>query len=146
MKFLKTLNQTYAQLKIMLSIGLLLFIISCAKEETVQSSDKDGPTPKEIQNIYSHYIKGHYSEFVSHIASIQGKPRFYREQIINLYKQQAENQIEKFGKIDSIKVERINKSSDHKFASVNIILYYKNRTTEEIILQMVYTENRWKIK
>ena len=74
------LKKTYTHF---LTIGVsLFFLFSCAKSQTEQSSMEEGPTNEEIHKIYTHYIKGHYSEYVSHIASCQGKPRFYREQII----------------------------------------------------------------
>ena len=136
----------YGQLKLMLTIGCFLLAVSCNKQEEYRSSAEDGPTKEEIKHIYSHYIKGHFSEFVSHIASIQGKPRFYKEQIINLYKQQAEQQAETFGKIDSVKVEQIQKAANNKYATVKLSLFYKEASPEEVILQMVYTENGWKIK
>ena len=143
---LNILKQTFTQLLKLLGIGLLLIVCSCTKNESDKSSDETGPTPEEVYHIYTHYIEGHFSEYVSHIASCQGKPRFYREQIINLYKQQWEELTENYGKVDSIKIERIHKSDNNEYAAVYIRQYYSKAESEEILLQMVYTEKGWKIK
>ena len=143
---LNNLKQTYTQLLRLLGIGLLLITSSCSKRESVNSSDEAGPTPEEVYHIYNHYINGHFSEYVSHIVSCQGKPRFYREQIINLYKQQWAELTNKYGKVDSIKIERIQKGNNNEYATVYIRQYYNKVDAEEILLQMVYTEKGWKIK
>lgn len=138
------LKQTYTHF---LTIGVsLFFLFSCTKSQTEQSSMEAGPTHKEIHTIYNHYIKGHYSEYVSHIASCQGKPRFYKEQLINLYKQQLAEQLKMHGNIDSIKIERVYKSSTNQYANVYIRHFYDKSSSEEVLLQMVYTEKGWKIK
>ena len=143
---LNNFQQTYTQILKILGIGLLLVISACTKRESVSSSNETGPTPEEVHHIYTHYIDGHFSEYVSHIASCQGKPRFYREQIINLYKQQWAELTEKYGKVDSIKIERIQKNNNNEYATVYIRQYYNKAVPEEILLQMVYTEKGWKLK
>lgn len=143
---LNNFQQTYTQILKILGIGLLLVISACTKRESVGSSNETGPTPEEVHHIYNHYIDGHFSEYVSHIASCQGKPRFYREQIINLYKQQWAELTEKYGKVDSIKIERIQKNNNNEYATVYIRQYYNKAVPEEILLQMVYTEKGWKLK
>ena len=85
-------------------------------------------------------------EYVNHIASCQGKPRFYKEQLINLYKQQLAEQLKMHGNIDSIKIERVYKSSNNQYANVYIRHFYDKSSSEEVLLQMVYTEKGWKIK
>ena len=138
------LKQTYTRF---LTIGVsLFFLFSCAETQTEQSSMESGPTKEEIHTIYTHYIKGHFSEYVSHIASCQGKPRFYKEQLINLYKQQLAEQVKKHGIIDSIKVERIDKNNTNQYANVYIRHFYDKSSSEGVLLQMVYTEKGWKVK
>ena len=138
------LKKTYTHF---FTIGVsLFFLFSCAKSQNEQSSMEEGPTNEEIHKIYTHYIKGHYSEYVSHIASCQGKPRFYKEQLINLYKQQLAEQLKMHGNIDSIKIERVHKSSTNQYAKVYIRHFYDKSSSEEVLLQMVYTEKGWKIK
>ena len=143
---LNNFQQTYTQILKILGIGLLLVISASTKRESVGSSNETRPTPDEVHHIYNHYIDGHFSEYVSHIASCQGKPRFYREQIINLYKQQWAELTEKYGKVDSIKIERIQKNNNNEYATVYIRQYYNKAAPEEILLQMVYTEKGWKLK
>ena len=140
------LKQTYTQILNLLGIGLFLAVTACAKPVSVPSSNETGPTPEEVHHIYSHYTEGHFSEYVSHIASCQGKPRFYREQIINLYKQQWAELTAKYGAVDSIKIERIQKNATNEHATVYIRQYYNNAAPEEILLQMIYTEKGWKLK
>ncbi|MBR4297616.1 MAG: hypothetical protein IKT82_05460 [Bacteroidaceae bacterium] len=145
----KTFNivkQIYTNLIIVVGISLLLLYFSCGDGEPKPSSAEDGPTEYEITHIYSHFINGHFSEYVSHIASSKGKPRFYREQLINLYKQQLAEQERTYGRIDSIRVERIIKNADNSHANVYIRKYYSKSNSEEDIIQMCYTENGWAIK
>lgn len=145
-KTIHIMKQTYTNLLAVLGIGLLLLFSSCEKEENHPSSVEDGPTKDEIAHIYSHYTNRQFSEYVNHIASCKGKPRFYRELLINLYKQQFVDQEEQFGVIDSIHIERIVKSDDNKHAQVYIRHFYSKVPSEEVLLQMCYTSDGWKIK
>lgn len=145
-KTIHIMKQTYTNLVAVLGIGLLLLFSSCKKEENRPSSAEDGPSKEEIAHIYSHYTNRQFGEYVNHIASCKGKPRFYREQIINLYKQQSIDQEEQFGVIDSIHIERIVKSDDNTYAQVYIRHFYSKAPSEEVLLQMCYTSDGWKIK
>lgn len=145
-KTIHIMKQTYTNLIAVLGIGLLLLFSSCEKEENRPSSAEDGPSKEEIAHIYSHYTNHQFGEYVNHIASCKGKPRFYREQLINLYKLQFVDQEEQFGVIDSIHIERIIKSDDNKHAQVYIRHFYSKAPSEEVQLQMCYTSDGWKIK
>ena len=145
-KTIHIMKQTYTNLIAVLGIGLLLLLSSCEKEVNRPSSVEDGPSKEEIAHIYSHYTNRQFGEYVNHIASCKGKPRFYREQIINLYKQQSIDQEEQFGVIDSIHIERIVKSDDNTHAQVYIRHFYSKAPSEEVLLQMCYTSDGWKIK
>lgn len=126
-------------------IGCFSFFTSCA-ESSEPTSNQHAPSVDEIKHIYNHYIQGQYSDFVSHIASCDGKPRFYKEQIINVYRTQAQLRKEQYGEIDSISVQRIEVSPHTHHAKAYILHHYTKAPREEVLLQMVYHKNKWMIK
>ena len=140
------LKQTYTKLTKVFGVGLLVMFASCESPHTTNTLTESNLTPEEVHRIYSHYVSGHFSEYVNHIASCQGKPRFYREQIINLYKQQWITQTEQFGVVDSFHIERISLSENKKHATVFIRHFYEKVTPESLLLQMINTDKGWKIK
>ena len=140
------LKQTYTKLTKVFGVGLLVMVASCESPHTTNTLTESNLTPEEVHRIYSHYVSGHFSEYVNHIASCQGKPRFYREQIINLYKQQWITQTEQFGVVDSFHIERISLSENKKHATVFIRHFYEKVTPESLLLQMINTDKGWKIK
>lgn len=149
MKVKQTFNikqQAYTYLFKGMGLSLFLLLFSCGFDEPKPSTAEEGPTPYEIEHMYSHFMKGHFSEYVNHVASCKGKPRFYREQIINLYKQQLADQERLYGKIDSIRVEGIVKNKENTHANVYVRNFYHNTNSQSILLQMIYTENGWAIK
>lgn len=122
-----------------------LFVFSC--QEHTHKSDKDlGPNLSEIIHIYNYYKKGDFKEYVKHMASCDSMPDEYVKNIITLHKSQSNIRKETHGEIDSFKVNRIIKSTSNTHAKVLITHYYSNSTKEEILLQMVYKDNQWKIK
>lgn len=123
-----------------------IFIFAACQEKPLKSDLNNGPSIEEIQHIYGHYIKGQYSDYIKHVASCKNKPRFYREQIINLYRQHDEQRKLEVGNIDSISVRHIEISPHAKHAKVFLIHHYQKAAPEEIILQMVYDEGAWHIK
>lgn len=141
------LKQTYTKLAKVFGVGLFIVFLSCeSTHNNTKTFTESNPTSEEVHRIYSHYVRGHFSEFVNHIASCQGKPRFYREQIINLYKQQWITQTEQLGVIDSFHIERITLSENNKYATIFIRHYYEKAPPESVLLQMINTEKGWKIK
>ena len=127
------------------SAGFLFMLGSCTEHSSL-SDPNLGPSPDEVKHIYSHYIKGQYSDFIKHIASCENKPRFYREQIINLYRQHDEQRMQEVGPLDSISVRKIEVSPHTQHAKVFIIHHYQKAAPEEIVLQMVFDQNKWKMK
>lgn len=122
-----------------------LFVFSC--QESNIKSDKDfGPNLSEIEYIYNFYKKGDIKEYVKHMASCDSMPDHYVKNIIALHKSKFEIRKETHGVIDSFKVNRIIKSPSNTHAKVLITHYYSNSIREEILLQMVYKNDRWRIK
>ena len=126
-------------------VSLILLISSCATNDTENTSET-APTISEINHIYSHLIKGRYADYVKHIASCKDKPRFYREQMVNIHRVQAQQRETEMGKIYSITINRLEPHSDTRHATVYLTHHYSNAPSEEVLLQMVYTENQWMIK
>lgn len=145
-KTLNIMKQTYTQLIKILGISLLLFTNSCSKEEKQTENIEELPTVEEITHIYSLYTNGNMYDFVKHIASCQGKPQFYQEQIINLYKQQLANQESTYGKIDSIYIEQMTYNNNKTNAIVHIRHFYSNSPSEIVLIQMKKTEHGWMLK
>ncbi len=142
---ISTFKKVHARMLTAICVSLILLISSCAPNDTENSSET-APTISEINHIYSHLIKGRYADYVKHIASCKDKPRFYREQMVNIHRVQAQQRETEMGKIDSITINRIEPHSDTRHATVYLTHHYSNAPAEEVLLQMVYTENQWMIK
>lgn len=127
------------------SIVVCLFVFSCQEAE-IKSNNENGPTISEIKHIYSHYIKGNIKEYVKHIASCDSTSKMYVKNIIALHQTKLKTSQVECGKIDSIKICKIEKSTNKSHAKVYITHYYSNNTQEEILLQMVFKNNQWMIK
>ena len=128
-------------------LGIVFFYNSCSSETSECDIKDDKLNQEVISHIYSYYTDGNLNKYVNHIASCHGKPRYYREQMIDAYKQQFTEQCNTLGSIDSFKVESItiNKSGD--YATVLIRNYYSNTTPVTTIIQFVNTKKQgWMIK
>ncbi len=124
---------------------LLLFLtisgIFCGCREEMRP-----PTEREIMTVYGHYLKGDYAKFVDAMLSCRQKPENYRSQMIMLHKQHAAEQKRANGGAESATVERIEMHDNGRMANVFLNVTYGNRTSEEIILPMVYFEGDWYIR
>ena len=142
---ISTLIKVHARKLTAICMSLIFLISSCATNDAENSSET-APTKSEINHIYSHLLKGRYADYVKHIASCKDKPRFYREQMVNIHRIHAQQREAEMGKIDSISINRIETHSDTRHATIYLTHHYSNAPAEEVLLQMVYTENQWMIK
>ncbi len=140
---LRFLKLTYT---LSLTWGIGLFLYSCDNSVNELSFTTKELSEVEISKIYNNYVNRNFREYTNHIASCQGKPRFYREQMINSYKQQFAEQLNNLGKIDSIKIEKIDLNNDKNHAVVHIKQYYEKSSPEVILLQFIFTSKGWMIK
>lgn len=128
-------------------LGIVFFYSSCNSISSENEVKDDHLNHEVIQRIYSYYAQGNFNKYVNHIASCHGKPRYYREQMIDAYKQRFSEQTKVLGCIDSFKVESIKINETGNYATVYIRNYYRNTTPGATILQFVYSkEQGWMIK
>lgn len=128
-------------------LGIVFFYSSC-NSTTLDNDEKDHELSQEtIHRIYSYYAQGNFNKYVNHIASCHGKPRYYREQMIDAYKQQFSEQNNTLGSIDSFKVESIKMNHTGNYATVYVRNYYRNSTPGTTMLQFIYSQKQgWIIK
>ena len=139
------LKKAYAKLLFTTCMSLIFLETSCT-HHTTEAQNEIAPTESEIHHIYSHLLKGSYTDYVDHIASCLDKPRFYREQMVNLHRSQAQERANEMGRIDSITINKIQPHPDTHHATIHITHHYSQAPSEEILLQMIFIDNKWMIK
>lgn len=105
------------------------------------------PTEQEVREIFDLYLKGDYRGYVDRMHSAEGKPEDYKQQMADLYKQNARNTDEnKAGGVIGYALGRIETGDSGRYANVFLNITYRDSTVEEIILPMVYASDKWLLR
>ena len=124
-------------------LGCLL-LLSCSGE--VKPAESQGPTPEEVERIYNLFLQGRYEDYVAEMASCDSVPGFYRQQMVDLFKQHAFQQKERNGGAIKATVERMDVTPSAQQANVFLRVYYQNQTHEVVMLPMVKIGQRWRLE
>lgn len=96
--------------------------------------------------LYDLYRQGNYQACVEAMASCDGKPATYRKEMEWMLKQHADSKTKETGGIIKATLSRITLHDNGNMANVFLNITYKDNTTEEIIWQMVYVHNKWRLR
>lgn len=134
---------------LLLTLLMLLAVTACGNKDsqTTEAGTPEKPTDEEVETIYAHYAKGDYPAYVALMQSVDGKPETYRQQMIDLYKQQARLSAEEYGAIKSWKVIRLETHDGGKMINAFISVKYANvEEPQAIMVPMVYDGERWRLR
>lgn len=112
-----------------------------------QGAAKAQPSPSEIVNeAYAHLIKGEYSDYLLCTQAADSLPASYRQSLINVLKQAADNEKAARGGIAQAKATSEERNKDGTYALVRVDVLYGDSTKEEIAVQTVKTGGQWRLK
>ena len=153
MELLRYAYQHLHSPKIRRTIGLLpvvfLLAITVACSKKVSPENRPTPPPPttgEVMALYDLYRQGNYQACVEAMASCDGKPATYRKEMEWMLTQHADSKTKETGGIIKATLSRITLHDNGNMANVFLNITYKDNTTEEIIWQMVYVHNKWRLR
>ena len=153
MELFRYANQHFHSSKIRRRIGLLLatsvllISVACSKKASPENRPMPPPpTTEEVMALYDLYRQGNYQACVEAMASCEGKPATYRKEMEWMLKQHADNKKKETGGITQARLSRITLHDNGNMANVFLNITYKDNTTEEIIWQLVYVHDKWRLR
>jgi len=153
MELFRYANQHFHSSKIRRTIELLLatFLLTITVACNKKNSHENRPTPpppttEEVMALYDLYRQGYYQACVEAMASCDGKPATYRKEMEWMLKQHADSKTKETGGIIKATLSRITLHDNGNMANVFLNITYKDNTTEEIIWQMVYVHDKWRLR
>lgn len=121
------------------AIATLTVFVACGEEKKA--------TPEDVALTFISSLKeGRYDEAADMTLQIDSAPSPYRQLIVGRYKQIAEDIKNQNGGIVEIKHKRTDLATDGNSADVYLCLSFADKTTEEILLQLVKDGQEWQIK
>lgn len=125
--------------------ALTVLATACSSEK------KDGivekATPSEIvETAYNHLLKGEYNEYLLCVQSYDSIPERYHKSLINVLKQAAENEKKERNGIVSVKAIAENTNKKATYSVVRADITYGDSTKEEIAVQVVKFNGKWRLK
>lgn len=129
-----------------------ILIAAIAATTACSRSDKQGgiraqSSPSEIVNeAYAHLIKGEYSDYLLCTQAADSLPGSYRQSLINVLKQAADNEKSARGGMVQAKATSEERNQAGTYALVRVDVVYGDSTKEEIAVQTVKTGGRWRLK
>ena len=128
----------------LLSAFMCLFLLlSCSNRG---SHERIAPAPRDadVLRMYNLYVNRKFADYVREVHANRGMPDFYLEQMGWLIQQHADKKRAESGGVSEVKVERIEQRGD--YANVFLGVSYCDSSSEEILLPIVYEDDRWWIK
>lgn len=127
-------------------LPLALLILSCgSKTEDTGIVEKSSPS-EIVETAYAHLINKEYREYMLCVQKYDSIPERYRNSLINVLKQAAENeQKERKGMVGAKTIEEnTNPAGDYSVVRVDIT--YGDSTREEIAVPVVRFNGKWRLK
>ena len=104
------------------------------------------PTADEVMAYYELYRSGNYAEYVKAMQSCDDKPADFCKQMADALKQHATRiKAEKGGAV-SAEFLRTELHAEHSAADAYLSVTYGDSTKEEIILPLVFWQDKWRLK
>lgn len=104
------------------------------------------PTADEVMAYYELYRSGNYADYVKAMQSCDDKPADFCKQMADALKQHAARiKAEKGGAV-SAEFLRTEMHAEHSAADAYLSVTYGDSTKEEIILPLVFWQDKWRLK
>ena len=104
------------------------------------------PTADEVMAYYELYRSGNYADYVKAMQSCDDKPADFCKQMADALKQHAARiKAEKGGAVGA-EFLRTELHAEHSAADAYLSVTYGDSTKEEIILPLVFWQDKWRLK
>ena len=125
---------------------LLISFLLAACSSGGKGSGLQPPTAKEVMEYYELYRSGNYAEYVKAMQSCDDKPADFCKQMADALKQHAARIKEEKGGTVSAEFLRTELHAEHFAADAYLSVTYGDSTKEEIVLPLVFWQEKWRLK
>ena len=126
-------------LRILIAVALLL--AACGEKK--MNVDQGKLAAKAAKHYYEQLLKGDYEAFLNNENRTNNLPDNYRKQLLLNLKQFVAQQDSVHHGIDSITLGASHFSAKDNTASVFLLFYYGDKTTEQVVVPMVKERGKW---
>ena len=122
-------------------IAVTLLLAACGEKK--QDIDQGKLAAKAAKDYYEQLLKGDYEAFLNNENRTNNLPDNYRKQLLLNLKQFVARQDSVHHGIDSITLGASHFSAKDNTASVFLLFYYGDKTTEQVVVPMVKERGKW---
>lgn len=129
------------QVSLSILIAVALLLAACGEKK--KNGDQGKLAAKAAKHYYEQLLKGDYEAFLDNENRTNNLPDNYRKQLLLNLKQFVAQQDSVHHGIDSITLGASNFSAKDNTASVFLLFYYGDKTTEQVVVPMVKEHGKW---
>ena len=129
------------QVSLSILIAVALLLAACGGKK--QDIDQGKLAAKAAKHYYEQLLKGDYEAFLDNENRTNNLPDNYRKQLLLNLKQFVAQQDSVHHGIDSITLGASHFSAKDNTASVFLLFYYGDKTTEQVVVPMVKEHGKW---
>ena len=126
--------------------ALLLSLLLAACSSSNSGDGLQPPSAKEVMEYYELYRSGNYAEYVKAMQSCDDKPADFCKQMADALKQHAARIKEEKGGTVGAEFLRTELHAEHSAADAYLSVTYGDSTKEEVILPLVFCQDKWRLK
>ncbi len=129
------------QVSLSILIAVALLLAACGEKK--KNVDQGKLAAKAAKHYYEQLLKGDYEAFLDNENRTNNLPDNYRKQLLLNLKQFVAQQDSVHHGIDSITLGASHFSAKDNTASVFLLFYYGDKTTEQVVVPMVKERGKW---
>lgn len=129
------------QVSLSILIAVALLLAACGEKK--KNVDQGKLAAKAAKHYYEQLLKGDYEAFLNNENRTNNLPDNYRKQLLLNLKQFVAQQDSMHHGIDSITLGASHFSAKDNTASVFLLFYYGDKTTEQVVVPMVKEHGKW---
>ena len=129
------------QVSLSILIAVALLLAACGEKK--KNVDQGKLAAKAAKHYYGQLLKGDYEVFLNNENRTNNLPDNYRKQLLLNLKQFVALQDSVHHGIDSITLGASHFSAKDNTASVFLLFYYGDKTTEQVVVPMVKEHGKW---
>ncbi len=129
------------QVSLSILIAVALLLAACGEKK--KNVDQGKLAAKAAKHYYEQLLKGDYEAFLNNENRTNNLPDNYRKQLLLNLKQFVAQQDSVHHGIDSITLGASHFSAKDNTASVFLLFYYGDKTTEQVVVPMVKEHGKW---
>ena len=124
------------------------FCLSSCKKEEDKAVNVDTSILTNDLAVYYYKLpfESKYDTYIDCMASCDSTTQEYKNRMKDILKHHTETVRKDRTGIDSIRVERTQYNLKHDAAYVYMNVFYKDKSSEEVLFPLVYVDKKWKIR